>query len=168
MKRSIRAIDDLRAHCRVDDDDCWHWLGGSKDKRVTVWLPACGTATSLGAAICWLTTGGLPKEHEVWRSTCGHLRCGNPAHRRAMHRRAHGGMIEHTVMQAAAAAAAKRAKSRISDADVSDIRDSSGPLRLVAERYGISISYASELRRGTARREHAVSVFSWVGRIPMR
>ena len=171
MKLSIRTIADLRAHCRVDEDTgCWHWLGGKRD-HVTVWLSARETSTSLGAAICWLLRAHAPEPHEVWRASCGNLRCANPAHRKPIPRRIHGSMIEHTIAQAIAAAAAKRAKSRINDADVAAIRDSTEPLRLLAERYRISAAYASKVRRGECRRERAVpasSVFSWSGRIPMR
>lgn len=52
-------------------------------------------------------------------------------------------------------AMARRARSRITDEMVADIRASSDSLDALADRYGISRSYAYQLRRMTARPDYS-------------
>jgi hypothetical protein len=60
--------------------------------------------------------------------------------------------VVRTPMERARMAAGKRAGSRVSDAQCAEIRASTEPLRVFAERFRISISHASDIRRGTVRR----------------
>lgn len=152
----IRTITDLRDRCIVDEDApngqrCWVWGGAySANGQPCLWLPALGRRVTLGVAACVLRTGKPPAAGVVWHCTCTTPSCANPFHRapgnRSTQMRAAG--IKRDAVTRARIAASKRAQSRLTPDDVNAIRASSEPLRVVAERHGISTSYASLIRRG--------------------
>jgi hypothetical protein len=147
----IRTLADLKGRCRIDDETgCWRWAAGADGSgRPSLWLPALGRRVTLGIAICVLRTGNAPAPGVSWHCTCATPNCANPAHRVAGNRSSQmrAAKLTRDAVTRARIAACKRAKSKLPDEAADDIRRSSEPLRVVAERHGISISHASNIRR---------------------
>lgn len=163
----VRTIDDLMARCRIDDlTGCWLWAGANDGNgRPSLWLPVLSRRVSLGVAICVLRTGKAPGKGVVWHCTCTTTNCANPKHRTAGDRSSQmlAANLQRDARTRARIAAGKRAVSRLSDEAAAEIRASDEPLHVVAERHSISISHASQIRRGEQRRPLGVrgaSVFN--------
>ena len=151
----IHTIADLRDRCRIDDiTGCWHWAGALDGKGCgSLWLPALRRRVSLGLAICVLKTGCHPAEGVVWHTVCGTRDCANPEHRRAGDRSSQmlAAKIKRTPLQRARIAAGRRQGSRLTEQGAQEIRDSDEPLRVLAERHGISVAHACNVRNGRQR-----------------
>ncbi len=167
MSTGIRAIEDLRDRCWVDDiTGCWHWKGGQPGRAPCLRLPDLdGRTTSIGAAICYLSTGSLPKRGQVWHVKCGSRFCANPEHRKCGTRRTQMLAAKYvpTPLTIAKISATKRQASGLTDEIVAGIREAEGPLSEIAARFGVSISHASRIRRLEQRRPVAApgsSVFA--------
>lgn len=164
----VRTVADLMGRCRVDSiTGCWLWghAASESQQRPSLWLPALKRRVSLGVAICWLRTGKAPAKGVVWHCTCETTDCANPDHRRAGNRSSQmlAAKLTRSPVAVAKMAAGRRAKSKLSDAGAAEIRASTEPLRVLADRHGISISHASMIRRCVLRRPVAAkasSVFS--------
>lgn len=163
----IRSIADIKARCWVDDiTGCWHWrMATDANGSPSLWLPALNTSTSMGVAIGFLLTGKRPGKGTAWHCTCETPNCANPAHRKEGTRSTQmlAAALTREPAMRARVALSKRRTSRLSDDDCMAIRRSEEPLRVLAERYGISFSHASLIRRGEVRRELGVrgsSVFN--------
>lgn len=163
----VRTIKDLRDRCRVDEDApvglrCWHWVGAMTAGQPSLWLPALGRRVTLGVAACVLRTGKAPAPGVVWHCTCSTQHCANPFHRapgnRSSQMKAAG--ITRDAVTRAKIAAAKRAQSRLTADDVQQIRASDDTLQVIADRHGISVSYASLIRRRERWSPGAVQGFS--------
>lgn len=152
----IRTLIDLKDRCRVDEETgCWIWgLGHSGNGQACVWIPALQRRGSLGVLICALTTGKAPEKGVVWHCTCTTPDCARPGHRtpgtRSTQMLAAG--ITRSPLTVAKMTKTKRARSRITDAQVEEIFHSKEVNRVLAERYDISISHASLIKRGQSRR----------------
>lgn len=164
----IRDLDDLRARCWIDEiTGCWHWRGGRDgDGRPALWLPAQGRRTSLGVALRWFVHGELPRPGSAYHPVCGTKNCANPKHRRDGTRatQMRAARIERSPLVRARMTIARRAAGKLSDADVAAIQAHPGPLRVIAEQFGITPGYACEIRRGKRRGapvRKAASVFDW-------
>lgn len=166
--RGVYTVADLLDRCRVDEvTGCWH-LGAVPRSTHTIRCPQLGRNVGLGVLVCVLRTGKAPAPGVVWHTTCGTRNCANPAHRRAGNRQSQmlAAQVRPSVETVARIARTKRARSALSDEQVAEIRRSTDRCADLAERYGISLTYVSHIRRGRSRRELAVpaSVFSWGGR----
>lgn len=163
----VKSVADLKDRCRVDDlTGCWHWAGGLNGSgRPSLWLPVLRRRVPLGLAICVLTTGTTPEVGVVWHCTCETKNCANPRHRTAGNRSSQmlAARIRRSAATRAKIAAGKRAVSPWDESVIADVRSSSEPLHAVAERHGMSIEHASNIRRGESRLELGVrgaSVFN--------
>jgi hypothetical protein len=163
----VRTIEDLMGRCRVDEiTGCWHWAcGRDGGGQPTLWLPALRQTVSLGVAICMLRTGKRPMRGVAWHCTCETRHCANPAHRKPGNRSTQmlAANLQRDAVTRSRMAAARRRKSKLSDEAVAEIRASTEFLRVVAERHGISMSHASNIRRGKQRLQlgaRAASVFN--------
>lgn len=167
----IRTVADLKGRCRVDEiTGCWQYVGCTTGDtpHPQLWVPAIGKHTTMGVAIAVLLTGKRPEPGVFWHCTCETRGCANPAHRRPGDRRAQmlAARMVRTPDQIARITAGKRAASELSDAAAEQIRLSDEPLRVVAERYGCSVSHAGNIRTGKRRRQlgvRAASVFNLGG-----
>ncbi|MBI5259801.1 MAG: hypothetical protein HY855_25095 [Burkholderiales bacterium] len=151
----IHSVDDIKDRCTVDDiTGCWVWRGARDAKdRPSMWLPALRRTTSLGLAICVLSTGFMPDPGVYWHCVCETRDCANPAHRRAGTRSSQmlAAKVTQTPATRARIAATKRKASRLSEADVEHIRTGGLSLKEISAVYGICISYACDLRLGRRR-----------------
>lgn len=164
----IYTVDDLKDRCVIDEiTGCWLWRGAKDSHHApALWLPALRRRTTLGVAICMLTTGDRPAPGAVWHCTCETRHCANPAHRcqgdRATQMRA--ARIKKTPEQRVRMAAAARAAGKLSEADAHAIRTCGLSLIEIAQRWCISVGYACEVRSGKRRAPLAApssSVFAW-------
>lgn len=160
----IRTFLDLKDRCRVNEETgCWEWgLGKSGNGQACAWIPLLQRRGSLGVLICALSTGKGPAPGVVWHCTCTTPDCARPAHREAGTRSTQmlAANLARSPMTVAKITKAKRAKSRLTDAQAAEIRESTEVNRVLAERYGISMSYASMIKRGEVRRRAIVRVSS--------
>ena len=164
----VYSFDDIMARCWVDDvTQCWHWrMGRNGAGAPCLWVPGLGRNTTLGTAICFLTTGKPPAPGKVWHPKCSTPNCGNPGHYVCGTRSTQmlAAKIVRTPTQRAHVAAGKRALSAITDEQVASIRNDSRRLVDIAAEHGISVSHVSNIRRGAARRPLAApgaSAFNW-------
>lgn len=169
----VRTIDDLRDRCRVDEaSGCWHWAGAvNGDGQPSLWLPVARKRMTLGRAIGWLKTGAEPAAGAVWFCTCSTKHCANPKHRRKGTKSdamlAAG--LTKSPLTRARMAEARRKRGKLTPEAVEDIRTSVDPLRVAAERHGVSKSMAWRIRIGH-RWQHVAeapgaSVFSFAAAV---
>lgn len=165
----IRTIEDLRQRCRVDEDTgCWQYGKATRSHHAPgVRLAALDQEmVSIGTAIAVLTTGKRPKKGVFWHITCATNHCANPDHRRAGTRRSQmlQAAYKPSPLTLARMTVKRRAKSRLTEADVAAIRASRETLTVLAERFRVSASHISRIRLGQAWRptaSPAASVFAW-------
>ena len=160
----IRDLQGIMDRCRVDEfTGCWVWaMGGDGSGRPSLWLPALERRVSLGVAICVLRTGKPPAPGVVWHCTCSTPNCANPKHRAPGTRSSQmkAAKLQRDALTRARIAQGKRAASELSDTACAEIRASAEPLRIVADRHGISTSHASKIRRGELRQPVGFSIFT--------
>lgn len=166
----IRTLEDLKGRCIVSDETgCWLWQGATGEKRARLWFPPLQRTATLGVAIGFLRTGRESKPGVVWYVACDTADCANPEHRRRGDRRAQmlAAKIKRTTVQRMHMARGKQAVGKLArfggQVAADDIRTSTEPLRVVAERYGISITTAWHIRRGEIWRPVAASPFAGLG-----
>lgn len=162
----IRTVEDLMARCWVDPDTgCWHWRFARDSKALpSLRLAPLNRTVSLGVAACYFATGAAPKPGQMWHCTCTTPNCANPEHRRAGDRSSQmrAASLTRTPLQRARISAGKRAASHLTDGQRAEIAGSTEILRVLAERYGVSVSGAQKLRTARAPDPKAgFSVFSW-------
>lgn len=166
MTRGIRTADDLKGRCWVDDDTgCWHWRGAVDTNGIpSMWLPELRRRTSLGVVAAVLTTGAAPLPGQMWHCTCTTRYCANPAHRTCGTRSSQmlAARMTRNPLQRARISAGKRANGKLTDKQRAEIAGSDEVLRVLSDRYGISISHAQKLR-STRQPLHSsgASVFTW-------
>lgn len=167
----VHTIADLMGRCRVDDETgCWEWAEGRDGGgRPSLWLPALQKRTSLGVAICVLKTGKAPKKGVVWHCTCTTRDCANPDHRRAGNRKTQmlAANLQRDPLTRARISKARRAVSKLTDMDCEAIRGSDEKLRVLAQRYGVSLGHVQQVRVGKRRPALLVgaSIFNLAGRL---
>lgn len=166
----IRTAEDLRERCWVDEDTgCWLWrlARDSRNNQPILRIPAIGRCGSLGAFTSLLRTGKLPRPGRPWHPTCSTPHCANPDHRKEGTRKSQMLRVghRHTAEARLKMSVKARGYGRLTEEDRAEILGCALSLKEIADKYGISESYASELRSGRARRRcplPASSVFSWV------
>lgn len=156
--RGIRTRSDIRLRCDVDvDTGCWRWRGArSSCGRASLRLACCGgKVTTLGQAACFFRTGLLPPRGIVWHPTCKTMDCANPAHRTPGTRSSQLLRLELTrspVQRARMSQGRVASVGKLTPADVDAIRGMVDvPLAEIAARFGISETWASDVRAGKKR-----------------
>jgi hypothetical protein len=152
---AVFTADDLKARCRVDPGEHWHWLG-HRDEHGTPGLRfgPIKSNTSLGVVACWLATGERPQKGQVWHTFCGIADCANPAHRAAGDRQSQMAKlvgVSKPLQHRMRIAAAKRQRGKLSDEDVEAMRQAKGTLAEIADRFGVSRKHVCRIRRGHVR-----------------
>lgn len=164
----VRTIADLKDRCVVDEiTGCWIWRAARDSNGVpSLQYPPLGRVVSLGVAIGHLRTGEPSPPGVVWHRTCETRQCANPDHREAGTRSTQmlAAVIKRSPQTRAKITAGKRRASKLSEADVAEIRGSDMKLAEIMERYSITRGYACELRSGKRRAPLAApgsSAFAW-------
>lgn len=149
----------------VDDAGCWRWIGSVCNGHPTGTV--AGRKLLIRRAMIEAERGTIPPGHIV-RCTCETRLCVHPAHLRMTTYREVArecgalGLMSGPV-RSARIAATKRAgpQARITQEDARAIRASSESLTVLARRYGVSVGFVSQVRRGAVRREFAGN--PWAG-----
>ncbi len=149
----IRTLADYATRFRVcEETGCWLWRGKSyKGRCAQVWLAGLENQASIGQAVYWLVHGERLQSGMVNRCTCSTRNCGNPEHRKPVKRGRHVDKgVKRDYASRLRIAKARRAASTVGmTAEIAAaIRASDEPLKVLAARHGISISYASLIRLG--------------------
>lgn len=164
QRSGITSIKTLRDRCHVDEDTgCWHWgFATCADGSPTAWFPPLKRRVTLGTIIGYLKTGKPAPSGKVWHRTCDTSRCCNPDHRKLGTRSSQmrAAKLTKSREECMRIAASWRKRSKLPEEGVIDIRASSEPLQVLADRWGIHVSYASNIRRGIARKPLGSSVFN--------
>jgi hypothetical protein len=154
----IKDLETLRNHCRVTEDGCWVYAGKTNPARVgrsvSVYLRALGKVLSIGSAVHYVKTGKQTPSgyHNV--AQCGEGLCCNPDHRKIMRRGGHMTVKSKLGKLGPDGSTNLIPKPRkLTDAAVVDIYNTrhETTTKQVAEKYGISESYACALRGGQGR-----------------
>lgn len=169
----IRTVEDLKIRCEVNEDECWIWQGGVNGTRklenARVWLPDLGARNIQFAAL--YVAGKPPRGGKRAYAHCGNKLCGNPDHARAgtqlevMRFYADNGRFNNAEAKIALAKVA-HSRRRLTLEQAQKVRESTDTLKVLSERYGVSKSVLSRIRRGdTYRRPELIgaSVFSFMG-----
>lgn len=168
----IRTIDDIRQRCVIDSGTgCWVWAGyreprsGRPAMRMEV-EPGRHRCVRLSIALHLIKTGRPPNQgaRVYYPTVCRDMACCNPEHHKLLTKGQINKLVGgHSAASRAKIAAANFGKGKLSMQDRAEIIGSDRPLTEIMERYGISLGYASELRRGLvgARPMPGSSVFAW-------
>lgn len=152
------TLDDIKDRC-VEEGECWLWKGAlSGGKWPCIWHE--GKTVPVRRVVWTLHKGKTIPANVCITPKCDNDLCVCPGCLvgRVGRRAARPATMQRRIRMATSL----RAKSRISDEAVMDIRTSGEPLAVLAERHGISYSYADQLRRGVRRRDFS-SPFAGLG-----
>lgn len=170
-QRGVHDIDDLQGRCRVDEiTGCWTWAGGlNSTGQPSMRIPALGGKSGgVGSLLSALI--GPPGRGRFWISHCGNQLCCNPTPRHrwpgTRSKQMRTASPTRTLEQRARIAQGRKTHSRVTEADVDDIRSGRISSREAADRLGITTSYAWAIRVGKSRAFCAApapgaSVFTW-------
>lgn len=158
MPRPIiyRTIEEIRARCQEGEGDCWIWQGAC-DGHGRPQIRHGGKAMPVRRVVAGLRQGKEVAPYLVVAAKCQNLMCVSPdcAHitttRGAAKMAAERGAY-HSPAKTAKMAATKRAKSRISESLIEEIRASQESCYVLAARIGVSASHIKMIRRFQARR----------------
>lgn len=167
----IYELEDLRIRCRIDAEcGCWRWglrLNDSGAAEASVMVDGKKRDIT-GRRASLILSGPAPKpgQEAIPRAICQHMDCVNPGHSRWGSRR------ERQVALAARGRWSKpldyarlvetsRARRKLDDDQRLEIASSTERLSVLAQRYGVSESLVSGIRRGVSRRGAPTSVFGW-------
>lgn len=161
-----QALADLLARHTVDDAGCLRWTGptvNGKHPRLQG-----GRKTLLIRRAVWVDAHGRIPPGKVLRCTCETPLCVEVSHLRLMTYREIArtcGLMSGDA-RSARIAAAKRAgpQAKLTDAQVQEIRASVEPGKVLADRFGVTGSLISRIRRGECRREYGLRD-RWAGMV---
>ena len=149
--RGITTAADIMLRCVVVDDH-WHWRGARTKGRPRAWFPPEQRVITMPLLIGWLKVGELFKGPQkgdcVWQPVCGDYECCNPDHYRALpfSKRMKAKGIKRSALTIAKLCKSRAKNSRLSDADVAEIRCSGETLKALSARYGVAMSTISGYR----------------------
>lgn len=145
----IRTLDDIKARCFVTESGCWRWLREDNDGvPVTYFNPFKGRST-VGACIHYILHGRRVPKDSLFRFNCGTPLCVNPEHGYVQKRSiALTGKRRNPRLHAAQITMTLRARSKLTPADIEQIKASPLMGTQVAAQYGISQAHVSRIRRG--------------------
>lgn len=140
--------------------ECIRWkTNGTSDRAQRLPRITMGQTNSPVRNVLWeLANGPLPRQ-TMLVPTCGDKLCINPEHQQPIYEKQR---VYYSLKKAMRAptriirlSEARRARGKITAEQADEIRQSTEPLRVLAERYGITASNASQIRRGTIWRDYS-------------
>lgn len=166
---AIRTIEDIKNRCVVDEiTGCWNWRGGmSQGGNGATPIPAArfhvyGRPCTVSVILHWLVKGKDMPAGMTFAPSCENPRCANPDHRKL---RVRGSVsMPPDPLRIAKITLTQRSKSRLSDADIDDIRYGGLSAKEAAEKHNVDTSFVYGVRRGIRRKPlvgTSASVFSW-------
>lgn len=161
------TLDDIKARCD-EVGECWIWKGTFLRGRFPVFR--AGPKTLYAKREAWVAHNGKPVPDGmcvVNKKACNDYKCCNPSHltlatkKQVLQKVVADGKL-HTTKIKAKIAKSKRAKSKLSDEAVAEIRYGDEPIPVLAARHGISEGYGYMIRRGDSRQDFS-SPFQGLG-----
>lgn len=125
----------------------------------------------LARRLAFTLSGGVLKQRQPVATTCGDKRCINPEHLRASttakiaQAAARRGAYSTRARGAKIAAARRNGGAKLTEALAAEIRLSSEPGRVLADRYGVDKSLVNRIKRGTAWRDYSSPFAGLVRRV---
>lgn len=149
-----RTLEEIRSLC-IEEGECWIWPG-ARDGSGNPQIRHQGRSISARRLVASLATGRQIEPWLVVSPMCGDRKCISPncarittvahAHKMAAARGAHS-----SPAKVAKTTAAVRAKSRITEEMVSEIRSSEESSYVISARLGVSRSHVKAIRAYRAR-----------------
>jgi hypothetical protein len=164
----IRTLADIQLRCRPNHTTgCLMWAGAAKGQAARVWVPEIGIC-SMVMALQWVQFGTKPTADRMLVPMCGNAACANVKHRQwgTRSQMAHIIKPRATVQARAKLSAIRRAKSRLNEALVAEIRASNETCAELGRRYGVDSGHIGQIRMGkewASTTTVASSVFAWAG-----
>lgn len=164
--RTVHTLESLQART-IEEGDCWLWQGYIQNKTPQVVAYPAGNKrmVSVRRLLRELTTGQKqPDGH--YGNTCGNTCCVNPEHTIWKGQQAHMRyMAKKRVVSNVMANKLRQHRiesglAKITESKAQEIRSSSEPGPVLAERYGVSKGLINRIKRGTVWR---VLVSPWQG-----
>jgi hypothetical protein len=156
--RTTHTLESLRSRV-IEVGDCWEWQGYIQNNtpQVIGYPDGKKKMVSVRRMLREIITG-QPQPDGHYGNTCGNPRCVNPDHTlwksAAAHMRAMG--RERKVSTVTANKLRKfrveAGLAKLDESKAQEIRLSSEPASVVAERFGVSKSWITKIRRGAAWR----------------
>lgn len=152
---ATKVLQSIKSRC-IDQCGCWIWQGymtKGGHPMMRAHINGRGGAAYVRRVVL-VCVGRAPGEREPVVPTCGDKRCCNPAHQQAT--------TVSVIVQGRAPcsdraqkiALARRAQSKLTDEVVQQIRAGDEPARVLAQRYGVSLSRVYAIRRGDSWKEY--------------
>jgi hypothetical protein len=165
----------IRLRTVEGDGGCWNWGGSAKGGRwPVIFFRRIDTEgvkrdfiVYVRHLVYWIKYGRRPRFSggKTLGATCHNEKCVNPDHlkmttfsevqKRLLH--------TQTFVNRKRNAEARRAKSKLSDEAVQQIRSSEKPRKELAEEHGISVEYVRQLQLGQWRKDYRTSPFAGLG-----
>lgn len=156
---SVRCIDSLRESCVIGLEGCWH-LRSPRGKPMPaagsvhqVWVHGLGKISATKAS--WLLKHGkTPAAGLIVYRACDSYDCVNPSHLRCGTRQQWGehltatGRLKGGARSLASNREAARSRRKLTDEQANLIRTSDESARVMAARFGMSITTINDIRRG--------------------
>lgn len=166
LAKRMFLAEKLEQHCE-EQGDCMVWSGPMVQRKFPV-LNVERKKLYVKRHAMELMGRRLGKQ--VVTSSCDNQACVNPDHLVVVTKAkmvemtvaAHGGTL-NTPASKAKIAASLRAKSPLSQEEISDIRNSNDSVRTIANRHDISMAYVYMLQRGLWRRDYSATPFTGLG-----
>ena len=160
MSEGAYLMDRIRARCR-EDGDCLIWTGAMNERGPVVTVDRKQLSVR---RVAWEERNGKPfPTGKVASVDCEDKACIEhivPRTRSQLNARTN--RRHSSIARAAKVSATKRQNSKLSDADVIEIRMTDRPMKEIAAEKGISTVYAYLIRRGDFRRDYS-SPFAGLG-----
>ena len=158
----MTLIEKIQCHVTLDGD-CWQWHGCMQG---SIPMMKHGSKVSNVRRLL-LIERGTPMKGYIATFICGNPACVNPEHtarstRAQMNRRIMANMdsATNTLRVKRIAEIKRRTSSKMSQADVDQIRASDEKQQDLANRYGVTKSLIGKIRRGEVWRTFSASPFS--------
>lgn len=164
MSRPTRhwTLAELRDECTVEVGDCWEWqrsMGGPQGNQPQISVarkPQSAFRFAYALSKGHMSQDDLPKGLVVWR-TCCNWRCINPKHLAAGTRREKQNALAAAGVYKQDAVARLRSQHRagrkLTLQDARRIRASTDPVKVTAQREGVSAATVISIRNGRTWRE---------------
>lgn len=154
------GLDFLQARCTACGE-CLLWKGKMKDHQPVATIE--GKTAKMRRLIWALTHPNAPIASWVVLTTCEDERCVSPDHLVQRKRNAHHVGVKRPFSHRRRAAAAQRARATLDLVAVEDIRFGGGTLAQAAAKHGVSIAWASRIRRCEVWKDYTSPLAALVG-----
>lgn len=156
--RCTHTLESLRSRV-IEVGDCWEWQGYMQNgtPQVVAYPGGVKKMVSVRKTLRELVTG-QPQPDGHYSNTCGNHRCVNPEH--TLYKSESGHMREMGRKRKVTAVTANKLRkfrveaglAKLDESKAQEIRLSPEPAPVLAERFGVSKSWITKIRRGKAWR----------------